>query len=175
MFPAALKLNWVGDGSTAFSGRHELTNSLTLDAVAGGVTSSSSSSSKLRAQLAHGALMLLAFAVFMPTGALMARHKWMMGDAAVRGVWCVCAGGGACGLFGGGRDCDSVSMGICVKSKLRAQLAHGALMLLAFAVFMPTEALMARHKWIMGDAAVRRGWAGGGGGLSKAGDREGAV
>jgi hypothetical protein len=26
--------------------------------------------------------MLLAFAVFMPTGALMARHEWIMGDVA---------------------------------------------------------------------------------------------
>jgi hypothetical protein len=33
-----------------------------------------------RARAAHGALMLAAFALLMPVGALLARHKWLYGD-----------------------------------------------------------------------------------------------
>jgi hypothetical protein len=61
---------------------HAYMELLTLNA-ADGTATSTSASSKLAKQLAHGALMLLAFSVFMPMGALMARHKWIMGDKEV--------------------------------------------------------------------------------------------
>jgi hypothetical protein len=52
---------------------------------------------------------------------------------------------------GGGHDGDSD----------RIRIAHGALMLAAFALLMPLGALLARHKWLFGDAAsgkVAPGW-----------------
>lgn len=91
---AALKLNWVADSGTSFSKEHDVTRSMTIDAAGGTVSSSSGSGgdSKLAKQLAHGALMLLAFTVFMPLGALMARHKWVLGDTIVSGpVQVVCS------------------------------------------------------------------------------------
>jgi len=83
--PTALNLNLVADSGTSFSQPHTLTRSLVLNVADGSLARSSSGSvgEKLVKQVAHGVLMLLAFVVFMPTGALMARHKWVMGDKAV--------------------------------------------------------------------------------------------
>lgn len=78
-----MKLTWVGDSSTNYGPQmHAYMESLTLNA-ADGTATGAGASSKLAKQLAHGALMLLAFSVFMPLGALMARHKWIMGDKEV--------------------------------------------------------------------------------------------
>jgi hypothetical protein len=53
-------------------------------AIAGKYSDVSSGSGMSAAQIAHGALMLVAFCALMPAGMLLARHKWLFGDSEVR-------------------------------------------------------------------------------------------
>eukprot|EP00879_Flechtneria_rotunda_P005969 GHRR01006276.1.p1 GENE.GHRR01006276.1~~GHRR01006276.1.p1 ORF type:complete len:490 (+),score=119.55 GHRR01006276.1:235-1704(+) len=81
----ALDLNWVADPGTEFE-HHAMTGFVTVNAAAGSATATdlSGGTESTKAVLAHGALMLLAFIVFMPLGALVARHKWLFGNKEVR-------------------------------------------------------------------------------------------
>eukprot|EP00878_Enallax_costatus_P007997 GHUV01008364.1.p1 GENE.GHUV01008364.1~~GHUV01008364.1.p1 ORF type:complete len:267 (+),score=60.38 GHUV01008364.1:1175-1975(+) len=66
-----------------------MTGSVTLNLESGtasGATMTIADGRKHRAVLAHGALMLLAFIVFFPMGALAARHKWLAGDNVKGGI-----------------------------------------------------------------------------------------
>jgi hypothetical protein len=57
---------------------------LRITLLAGKYSDVSSASGNSAAQVAHGALMLVAFCVLMPAGMLLARHKWLFGDSEVR-------------------------------------------------------------------------------------------
>lgn len=80
---------------------HQLTGSLTLN-MQSGTTSvaaaigAAAAARRMRAVKAHGALMLLAFVVFLPMGILAARHKWLAGNKKVGihtyfGIVCILA------------------------------------------------------------------------------------
>lgn len=80
-------MNWVNHKSEQFE-QHQLTGQVTVNMNSGAASGASASvgdERRMRAVLAHGALMLLAFIFFFPLGALMARHKWLAGDKVVRG------------------------------------------------------------------------------------------
>lgn len=86
---AGMDMNWVGHNSDQFE-QHLLTGQVTVNMNTGavsGATASGVDERRMRAVLAHGALMLLAFIVFFPLGALTARHKWLAGDKVVGGTW----------------------------------------------------------------------------------------
>ncbi|WIA44627.1 hypothetical protein OEZ86_007344 [Tetradesmus obliquus] len=85
--PAGINLNWAADDSTAFN-PHALTGSMAVDLASGTASASSTEGrgGKLAALLAHGALMLAAFAGLMPLGALAARHTWLAGDKTSGGI-----------------------------------------------------------------------------------------
>lgn len=83
--PPGVDMNWVAHDSDSFE-EHKMMGWVTLNLESGtasGATSSIADGRRHRAVLAHGALMLLAFTLFFPLGALAARHKWLAGDNVV--------------------------------------------------------------------------------------------
>ncbi len=62
---------------------HNSQGGIVLNLVDG--TAVTATTSKTRAAIAHGAMMIVAFAILMPLGALLARHKWLFGRKEVGG------------------------------------------------------------------------------------------
>jgi hypothetical protein len=73
---------WAADEGTRFV-HHALAGGLTINAASGGAAivndphSESEISSRKVGAIVHGALMLAAFGMMFPLGALAARHKWL--------------------------------------------------------------------------------------------------
>jgi hypothetical protein len=80
--PGAVPINYAGSSSSSLSAQHGFANGLTINMLSGGgggVQLASSSTSR-NVIIAHGVLMLVAFAFLMPLGVLFARHKWLFAD-----------------------------------------------------------------------------------------------
>ncbi len=61
----------------------------------------------------------------------------------------------------GGVGVGSGGVGVDASGATACRVAHGALMLSAFALLLPAGALVARHKWVFGDrgtGAISPGW-----------------
>ncbi|WIA14655.1 hypothetical protein OEZ85_003157 [Tetradesmus obliquus] len=78
--PAVVPLIWSSSTSNAFT-KHKMQGSLIVNLISGKYSDVSSASGNSAAQIAHGALMLVAFCALMPAGMLLARHKWLFGDS----------------------------------------------------------------------------------------------
>jgi hypothetical protein len=94
----AQPVNWaLGDQAALL--RHSRKGSVAISLGGGGssVTAEDDARNARAFRIAHGALMLAAFVLLMPAAVLMARHKWLFGDAEVR----VTPGGGSGKLVAG--------------------------------------------------------------------------
>jgi hypothetical protein len=99
-----------------------------------------------------------------PRRALVLHSKYGSLTADLRPLLAAASGAGAAALAGAGapvvlEDAGGDEAGHAASA--RARIAHGALMLAAFALLMPLGALLARHKWVFGDASsgkIAPGW-----------------
>jgi len=81
---AAVNINWALNPSSSGFVMHTQKGSLSLVPGGGASTAPEVDDSKLtRLRIAHGVLMTLAFVLCFPSGALMARHKWLVGAGEV--------------------------------------------------------------------------------------------
>lgn len=81
---AAVPMNWALGPQNALV-QHSIMGSVELNLAGGTARSIADDSATNNAyRAAHGALMLTAFVLLMPSAVLMARHKWLFGD---RKVW----------------------------------------------------------------------------------------
>ncbi|KAF6260840.1 hypothetical protein COO60DRAFT_838197 [Scenedesmus sp. NREL 46B-D3] len=78
--PAVVPLIWSTSTSNDFT-QHKMQGALIVNLISGKYFDVSSSLGSSAAQIAHGALMLVAFCALMPAGMLLARHKWLFGDS----------------------------------------------------------------------------------------------